>query len=101
MGTSFPAELLQTLIALTVVVVIAWACLALLRRFQQGRLPGRPPAPGHDLRFVRALPVGAKERVVVVQYRGDEWLLGVTTGGITLLSRTPLAASSPTPTPEI
>jgi flagellar protein FliO/FliZ len=97
---SFPAELLQTLLALTAVVGLAWASLALLRRFQQGRMPGQPPRPGHDLRFLRALPVGAKERVVVVQYRGEEWLLGVTTGGITLLSRTPLAAPVTPAAPE-
>jgi flagellar protein FliO/FliZ len=41
------------------------------------------------LRFVRALPVGPRERVVVVQYRGEEWVLGVTAGGISLLGRAP------------
>lgn len=96
MESSFPAELLSTLFALAVVAVLAWASLALLRRLQQGR-GARRAGSGADLRFVRALPVGAKERVVVVQYRGDEWLLGVTAGGISLLSRAPIDTPSATP----
>lgn len=95
MDSSFPAELLSTLFALAVVAALAWASLALLRRLQQGR-GARGGTSGADLRFLRALPVGAKERVVVVQYRGEEWLLGVTTGGISLLSRTPIDTSADT-----
>jgi len=100
MDSSFPTELLRTLFALAVVAGLAWASLALLRRLQQGR-GARGAGPGADLRFVRALPVGAKERVVVVQYRGDEWLLGVTAGGISLLSRTPIdTPADATPRPQ-
>lgn len=97
MGTSFPAEILRTLLALAVVALLAWACLALLRRLQQGRGMAGNARAGSELRFVRALPVGAKERVVVVQYRGDECLLGVTSGGISLLARTPIVTADPPP----
>lgn len=92
---NFSRELLSTFVALAFVVALAWAAIALLKRMQQGR--GSRPGTRDDseLRFVRALPVGTKERVVVVQYRGEEWLLGVTTGGITLLARTPSLADSP------
>ncbi len=45
------------------------------------------------LRFVRALPVGAKERVVIVEHRGERWMLGVTAGGISTIAH--WAAPSP------
>jgi flagellar protein FliO/FliZ len=32
------------------------------------------------------LPVGAKERVVIVEHRGERWMLGVTSGGISTLA---------------
>jgi flagellar protein FliO/FliZ len=94
---SFSRELLNTLIALAFVGGLAWVALALLKRIQQGRSGAGPGRASDTLRFVRALPVGAKERVVVVQYRGEEWLLGVTTGGISLLSRHPLDLATASP----
>jgi flagellar protein FliO/FliZ len=33
--------------------------------------------------------VGAKERVVIVEHRGERWMLGVTAGGISTLARWP------------
>lgn len=89
---NFSTQLLSTLLALAFVSVLAWVCIALLKRLQQGRLMPGQRALADELRFVRALPVGAKERVVVLHYQGDEWLLGVTAGGISLLSRSPIAA---------
>lgn len=87
---NFSSQLLSTLLALAFVGLLAWVSLAMLKRLQQGRLlPGSRP-DADELRFVRALPVGAKERVVVMQYRGEEWVLGVTGGGISLLSREPV-----------
>jgi len=92
---NFANQLLSTLLALAFVGGLAWVSIALLKRLQQGRGKGRPAES--ELRFVRALPVGAKERVVVVQYGGEEWVLGVTAGGISLLSKQPLPAPTPSP----
>ena len=89
---SFSRELTSTLLALAFVAALAWVAIALLKRLQQGRMGGGAARPQGELRFVRALPVGSKERVVVLQSRGEEWLLGVTAGGISLLSRSPLDA---------
>jgi flagellar protein FliO/FliZ len=41
------------------------------------------------LHFVRALPVGTRERVVLLDHAGERWMLGVTAGGISLLARWP------------
>jgi flagellar protein FliO/FliZ len=45
--------------------------------------------------------VGARERVVVVHYRGEEWVLGVTAGGISLLARAPAPDAAPVPEPPL
>jgi flagellar protein FliO/FliZ len=81
---NFASSLLSMLIALAFVLALAWVAIRLLKRMQYGR---STRAGGEVLTFVRALPVGARERVVVVHYRGEEWVLGVTAGGISLLGR--------------
>jgi len=90
---NFSSQLLSTLLALAFVGLLAWVSLAMLKRLQQGRLLPGSRTDADELRFVRAMPVGAKERVVVMQYRGEEWVLGVTGGGISLLSREPVHAA--------
>ena len=94
MMDNFAGQLVSTLIALAIVGVLAWFSIALLKRIQEGR--ARQPGVPFDAlpRFVRALPVGPKERVVVIHYHGEELLLGVTSGGIQLLTRHPLAGVS-------
>lgn len=84
---SFASQSLSPLLVLVFVGVLAWAGIALLKRFQQGRAVRNGRAAESELTFVRAMPLGPKERVVVLRYRGEEWVLGVTAGGIALLSR--------------
>jgi len=82
-------------LALAVVLALAW----LLLRFMRARMSARVPSQGgvdDALRFVRAVPVGAKERVVIVEHRGERWLLGVTAGGISTIAHWP-ASLSPEP----
>lgn len=84
----FPLQLLSTLLALALVLALAWVTLRLLR----GRLPGGPArADGSSdaLRFLRAMPVGSRERVVLIEHRGEQLLLGVAQGGVSLLARWP------------
>ncbi len=97
---NFASQLLSTLLALAFVAALAWVSIALLKRLQQGRARGPSGRPEAELRFVRALPVGTKERVVVMHYRDEEWLLGVTAGGITLLARQPLVPAPGATTPN-
>ena len=89
---SFVMSFASMLLALGVVIVIAWFALRLLRDRLQPR--AKPGVTGTDdaLRFVRALPVGAKERVVIVEHRGARWMLGVTAGGISTIAHWPAAA---------
>jgi len=73
------------LLALAFVLAVAWIVLRVMRaRLQPG---GSASGVADDgLRFVRALPVGAKERVVIVEHRGERWMLGVTAGAISTIA---------------
>jgi flagellar protein FliO/FliZ len=72
------------LIAATVfVLVLAWVCLRLLRRFQRGA------GAGEAMGYVRAIPVGPRERVTLIRFRGEILMLGVAAGGVSLLARYP------------
>lgn len=84
------------LLALALVLALAWVILRLLR----GRLQPRGSGPaGSDeaLRYVRGLAVGAKERVVIVEHRGQRWMLGVTAGGISTLAHWPEGSGGAAP----
>ena len=55
------ADFLGVILALAIVLVVAWFSLRLLARMQAAASgPGGGPA---TLRFLRALPVGARERL--------------------------------------
>lgn len=89
---NFTTEILTTFLALAIVVALVWFTLRALKYMQYGK------SVGGELRFVRALPVGTRERIVLVQYRDEEYLLGVTSGGISLLEKrlsTPMSQSKP------
>lgn len=74
-------ELLTVAFALAIVLGLAFFSLKLLKRFQAG-------APSDDqIRYLRALPVGQRERLTLVAYRDEVFLLGVTAGQITVLDR--------------
>lgn len=96
---NFTHQLISTVLAVAFVGVLAWISIALLKRLQHGRAGRDGASRAAELRFVRAMPVGAKERVVVLSYRGEEWLLGVTPGGISLLSRDRPASGAGLPLP--
>lgn len=92
---SFAMSFASMLLALVVVIAVAWFALRLLRDRLQPRAKSGPDGSVDDaLRFVRALPVGAKERVVIVEHRGARWMLGVTAGGISTIAHWPASAQS-------
>jgi len=86
---SFALSFASMLLALVIVLGLAYVVLRVMRARMQ---PRGPQGTGSDdaLRFVRALPVGAKERVVIVEHRGARWMLGVTAGGINTIAHWPL-----------
>lgn len=89
---SFALSFASMLLALVIVIALAYVVLRLLRSRLQPR--GAAGGSGDDtLRFVRALPLGTKERVVIVEHRGARWMLGVTAGGISTIAHWPAATT--------
>ncbi|HUN93953.1 MAG TPA: flagellar biosynthetic protein FliO [Burkholderiaceae bacterium] len=86
---SFTLSFVSMLLALALVLGLAWISLRLLRTRGLGARAARPAGGDDALRFVRALPVGARERVVIVEHRGARWMLGVTAGGISTIAHWP------------
>lgn len=85
-GTIF-SSLLAIVLALAVVLGLAWAVIWLLRRLQDRQMgPQEEGAGGRSLRFVRALPLGTRERLVLVEVGPEQLLVGVTGGVITLIA---------------
>ena len=67
--------------ATLLVLALAYGALFIARRFQG-------PVPRAGLRFVSALSIGQRERLVVVDWDGKRMLLGVTAATITWLGET-------------
>jgi len=87
-------NLASTVAALAFVLLLAWVLIRGWRRLQT--FGGRSPMDTSEaLRFVRALPVGSRERVVLLDHAGERWMLGVTAGGISLLARLPIPGPVP------
>lgn len=82
------SSILAVVLALGLVLGLAWGAIWLLKKLQDRQL-GISGAPDDrdDIRFLRALPLGQRERVTLVQIGGERLLLGVTAGGISLLAR--------------
>lgn len=83
-GTAL-SGLFGTLIALAVVLGLAWVILRALKRWQDrgGFAPGNEQT--RELRFLRALPVGQRERVILIEAEGELMLIGVAQNGVSLL----------------
>jgi flagellar protein FliO/FliZ len=96
LGTLF-SSFLAIVISLAFVAALAWGTLWLLKRFQDGsfgRLSGGDA--GRTLRFEKALPIGPRERLVLVEVDGEHMLLGVTAHAITPIKSWPITPKSET-----
>jgi len=81
----FMGSFIWMLVALAAVIALAWLTLRFIQR--RPNLLAQVKNQNDDaLKFVRALPVGSRERVVIVEHRGQRWMLGVTAGGISTIA---------------
>lgn len=88
-GTVF-SSLLAVLIALALVIALAWGSLYLIKKVQDRQLGVREDlAEQRRMQFIRAMPLGQRERIVLVEVGDKELLLGVTTQMITTLAEWP------------
>lgn len=102
-GGSVLGSIAATVLALLVVLALAWGALRLLKYMQDRQLGGVGGAAVETsaLRFLRALPVGQRERVMLIEAEGDRLLIGVTAGGISLLARWPARPHGVDPHPAV
>ncbi|MGK6318093.1 flagellar biosynthetic protein FliO [Sphingomonas sp. DT-204] len=90
------SSILAIVIALAVVLGMAWGVIWLLKKLQDRQLGVTSGGEGElPIRFLRSMPLGQRERVVLIEARGETMLVGVTTGSITLLARWPETALPP------
>ena len=75
------AGIVTAAVALVFVLGLAWLLLRALRRGHIGR--GGDDGP----RVLRAVSLGARERLVVVQHHDTEFLLGVTAANVSVIER--------------
>lgn len=82
-----PLNMVLGLLFLLAIVVGGWWLVR--------RAGGLPTNQGSGLRVVAAISVGPRERVVLVELAGEQWLLGVAPGRVNLLHRfeTPVVAT--------
>ena len=85
------STLLAVIVALAIVLGLAWLAIKGLRRWQDRFQPGGEEA-GKPIRFLRAMPLGQNERLVLVEVSDERMLVGVTPGGISLLKSWPTPA---------
>ncbi len=71
-----------TILALATVLVLAWFVVRILARLGVGKSAGNT-----RMRIIQSLPTGARERIVLLEFDGKQYLLGVTAGGISVLER--------------
>lgn len=76
-------DLFTVLVAMALVLGLAFFSIRFLKKVQSGA------RAADEIRFVRALPLGPRERATVVIWRDEVLLLGVTAGGVTVLDRRP------------
>ena len=83
-------SVLVTILALAFVLALAWLFLRLLKRATTMRsVDGRAPP-----QVVQAVPLGGRERLVVVRDGDHEYVLGVTAANVSLIDK---RAAAPSP----
>jgi flagellar protein FliO/FliZ len=93
---SFFAQAAGMVVALVLVLLLAWVLLALLKRFQVGR----SSAGVGSAQVLGTVALGPRERVVTLRWQGRDYLLGVTPAAIQLIDQRESPAAQAVVTPE-
>ncbi|MEE9320680.1 MAG: flagellar biosynthetic protein FliO [Granulosicoccus sp.] len=84
--SSSPIALLFTLLALILVLALAWVFIRALSRFSPGT------SRNGRVQILQNVPLGPRERLILVRLDESEYFLGVTSGGISMLQKQPCKA---------
>ena len=77
--SEFPTTLLLTTVALVLVLVIAWVTLKFLSRFN------RQSNNNKMISIQASMPIGNRERLLVVHYRDKEYFLAASPAGVSVI----------------
>jgi flagellar biogenesis protein FliO len=80
---NYAQELLFTLVALILVIGLALLLIKALKGLHISH------SGANRIKLLLTLPVGSRERIVVVSYREHEYLVGITAGDMSLLDKLP------------
>lgn len=86
---SFPTTLLFTLLALILVLVLAWFAIRMLSQLSGGKLRGG------RIKLAHTLPLGAREKIILVECDDKAYLLGVTAHSISLIDERKIDTNFP------
>lgn len=81
---SFPVSLLFTLLALVLVLVLAWFAIRMLALIGGGKLRSS------RIKLTHTLPLSTREKLVIVECDDKEYFLGVTANGISVIDQKPI-----------
>ena len=81
----FPLSLLFTIFALALVLVIAWFAIRMLAKLGNGQMKN------NRIKLTHTLPIGARERLVLVDCDDTTYFLGVTANGISVIDKKPIS----------
>ena len=90
LAPSLALQLGSTALALALVLALAWLALRALKKFQNR---SQRSSGGNPMQVLRSVGLGPRERLVTVRYRDREYLLGVATGGVSLIDSWPEGAA--------
>jgi flagellar protein FliO/FliZ len=82
------SSILAIILALAFVLAMAWGTIFLMKKWQDRQLDTQDgESADWTIRFIRALPLGQRERVALIEVRGETLLIGITGGSMTLLNK--------------
>jgi len=79
--TAFPTTLIFTILALAFVLALAWLILKAFAGFS------RRGSSNSLISIKESVPIGARDRLLVVHYRGSDYLLSTSTQGVQLIDK--------------
>ena len=91
------SSIFAVIIALALVLLMAWGAIWVIKKIQDRQLGVREDLSAvRSMQFIRSMPLGQRERIVLVEVGDRELLLGVTAGTISLLADWPVTYSQTT-----
>lgn len=76
----FPLTVLFTIVSLIIVLVVAWYAIRLLSALNNTNTGGTKP-----VKILHTTALSGRERLVLIEYKGRDILLGVSAGGISVI----------------